>query len=59
MKFKELAKLVSSLEGKKVQVNIAQISEVLACLRFIIASSPSALVPLVEESPKKKRRLMK
>lgn len=32
MNLNQLAKEISALEGKKVQVNIAQIKEVLGCL---------------------------
>jgi MarR-like DNA-binding transcriptional regulator SgrR of sgrS sRNA len=36
MTINRLAKLVSELEGKKVQVNIAQIKEVLACVQKVL-----------------------
>lgn len=54
MTFKRLAVKVACMEGKKVAVNIAQISEVLACLAKIVQCSPDALIPLVQV-PKKKR----
>ena len=36
MKLNELAKKISELEGKKEQMSIAQISEVLACLGCVL-----------------------
>jgi hypothetical protein len=36
MNINKLAKLIAEEEGKKVQVNIAQIKEVLACVNKIL-----------------------
>ena len=36
MKITLLAKKVSKVEGKKVQVNIAQIAEVLKCINIVL-----------------------
>jgi|WetSurSiteA1Bulk_404760.scaffolds.fasta_scaffold01663_11 hypothetical protein len=40
MGFKEIALEIAQLEGKKKQVNIAQINEILKCTLEVIANLP-------------------
>lgn len=62
MNLNQLAKKISEKEGKKVQVNIAQIKEILKCLIEIAAEAGvEGLVPqykgaklYTEATPKKK-----
>lgn len=49
MKFKTLCLKLAELEGKKKQVNIAQISELVSKLRKIVREEPSALIALLEK----------
>lgn len=44
MTFQKLAKELTRLEGKKRQVNIAQMSEVLKSLRILIAKNPGTVL---------------
>jgi hypothetical protein len=44
---RDLAREICKLEGKKVQVNIAQVSEVLCCLVDIIARQPLRVVKIL------------
>lgn len=49
MKFKTLCSKIAKCEGKKKQVDIAQISEIVSKLKLIIREEPSALIPLVSK----------
>lgn len=55
MTFKELAMAICAREGKKRQVDIAQVAEVLKALRLLILEDGSALVALMR-APKRKKK---
>lgn len=53
MRFKELAREVCRREGKRQQVNIAQVSEILKCLAGMIAERPFTVLGLLCERASK------
>ena len=56
MTFKQLALEVAKREGKKQQISIAQISEVLRCLAEIIGERREEAVYALHEAPKPKKK---
>lgn len=48
MNMNQLAKKIASLEGKKSQVNIAQIKEVLRVLSIIFVDEPLAIAAMIK-----------
>lgn len=47
LNWNDVARDISELEGKKVQVNIAQIKEVLSCFRTLFRRYPVQLMKLL------------
>ena len=47
---RDLAVAVCKLEGKKKQVNIAQMSETLSCLGKVLAAKPASTLSLLAKS---------
>jgi hypothetical protein len=47
--FKQLALELAKLEGKKKQVDIAQIRELLASLKKLVKQDPEWLVPVLKK----------
>lgn len=45
--FARLARLLCEVEAGEVEVNIAQMSEVLACLRSLLAGDPKAVLEVL------------
>jgi len=52
MTFKELAKKLTEIEGKKKQVNIAQMSEILKALSKLMYEDPTLFVTLYKNGKK-------
>lgn len=55
--FKAIAKRLSELEGGKKQINIAQISEMLSVLGYMLFENPMLIVALLRAGQKRKNRL--
>lgn len=49
MTFKELVLKLTELEGKKKQVSVAQITEVVSQLKKLVKKDPSVLIALLKK----------